>query len=547
MSNGTTSEARMEQASTAGGRLPVTDVVDYDWYLRKLQARFTERVADGTEPLFTTDAVGLFEEYLAAIPEAERQYYTCHACRDFVRRFGGLVTIDATGRKWPLFWDPEEAPALLRGATAAVEQRVRRAKVTGVFLSSLPVWGQPVTGEWHHLAVTPPAGLVYRAGGKDAHQAAAEKHEDYLQVTRALAEFPEAVLQQAMTLLEADQLYRSEKILGPVRWLRDLRVAWARLRGPARANLVWRAVALAPAGFCHPRSGMAGTLLEDLAAGLSFAEVSRRFAAKMHPLRYQRPQAAPAAGNIEQAEKVVERLGLRTALQRRFARLEEVQALWRPAPVPVAPAGGGVFGHLQAKGAAPAEPLRTPAVTMTWEKFRRTVLPNAQTIELFVRAEAQPFMALVTATDPGAPPLLQWDSPERRNPVSWYFWSGGSPPAQWGLRSGWTPVAAVALFPCMWGPEEERFAHHAKGVTFFLAGARETRQGGLGLFPEMLRAELHGIRATIEAFSRAGEMADPTDGSACGIGVSSGNPRWQVHLRVRTAAGVTEYLLDRWD
>lgn len=53
---------------------------------------------------------------------------------------------------------------------------------------------------------------------------------------------------------------------------------------------------------------MIGTLLDDIASGMSFDSVSRRFAEKMHPLQYQRPQAAPSAGNIAQAEKIVEKL-----------------------------------------------------------------------------------------------------------------------------------------------------------------------------------------------------------------------------------------------
>lgn len=60
-------------------------------------ARLTARVSAITEPLFTTDAVGLWEAFLGAIPEGERQYHTCHACRRFIEGFGGLATITAAG------------------------------------------------------------------------------------------------------------------------------------------------------------------------------------------------------------------------------------------------------------------------------------------------------------------------------------------------------------------------------------------------------------------------------------------------------------------
>jgi hypothetical protein len=172
---------------------------------------------------------------------------------------------------------------------------------------------------------------------------------------------------------------------------------------------------------------MVGTLLMDISAGLSPDAIKARWAEKMNPTQYMRAQAAPAAGNIAQAEKIISTLHAAGALQRRYARLDDVQQfLWR-APAPKAPAAapGGVFGHLtpKAKGPAPEAPA-LPQQTMTWEKFQRTVLPGALTIELEVPVSPDRFMALVTAAQPGAPPILQWDSDELRNSVSWYYAAG---------------------------------------------------------------------------------------------------------------------------
>lgn len=35
----------------------------------------------------------------------------------------------------------------------------------------------------------------------------------------------------------------------------------------------------------------------------------------MNPLQYQRPQAAPSAGNVAQAERIVEKLGIANSLE----------------------------------------------------------------------------------------------------------------------------------------------------------------------------------------------------------------------------------------
>src|SRR5690606_29886312 len=235
------------------------------------------------------------------------------------------------------------------------------------------------------------------------------------------------------------------------KWLRDLKDKVYITRGSQRTNLVWLAVATAPAGFCHPRASMIGTLLEDIAAGKSYDEVAAAFAAKMHPLRYQRPQAAPAAGTIAAAERRVQELGIQRSLPRRFARLDEVQALWRPAPKKNDAPASGVFGHLKPKTAKPTSAaMNIPAQTMTWVKFRDEVLPTAERIEL--RApEHGPYVALVTAVNMDAPPILQWDQEDARNPVSWYFWNGGSNARSFGLNGGsYVEVEAVALKPSMW-------------------------------------------------------------------------------------------------
>lgn len=514
----------------------------YEAFLARFNSRFLNNIQSGAEPLFTTDAEGLFAAYLESFPEGEkRQHHNCSACRHFVDRFAGLVTIDEKGLTTPALLDVEDeqyGPAL-----AAMARIVRKAKVNGVFLSSVRVLGSPETGAWRHMAVELPKSMLHARVTQTAGQAMAEKREDFININRALAEFTLPMLGQALTLLKTDSLYRSEKVRGPAQWLHDLHVAKAEARN--KANVVWRAIAVAPAGFCHPRASMVGTLLEDIAAGMDFAEVSHRFKSKMHPLQYQRPQAAPDAGAIKQAEKVVEQLGAAGSLARRFARLDEVEAIWKPTATE-APKREGAFGHLKAKGEAETVSMRVPPATMTWEKFARTVLPEAEQIEFHVRAHRDNFTALVTAANADAPPILQWDLAERRNPVSWYVWNGGSAPAQYGLSVGnWYQIAAITLKPSMWN-DATKHAHQGEGVIFIIEAARETRMAGAALFPEILKSEFHGIRSVIEAYSQNAEIAGIENATACGIMLHKGSS-WAHVFRVTTKGRAVEYQLDRWD
>lgn len=522
------------------------DDPDYDALRHDLQTRFLAIVGSGG-PLFTTDAEGLFDAYLAAFPASERQYHNCNACRRFLETYGGLVTIGEHGQTESAIWSlttlaiPDTYVRSLFGIAA----RVRSAKVTGVFLSKEAIWGNPTTPPWTHFAVTPPASLVHRSVTQSAGQAMAEKLEDYKNVQRALAEWTRPTIETALKLLESEALYRSEKVIGPAKWLYFLHVQRNHTQNPARDNLVWRAVAHAPAGFCHPRASMIGTLLDDIAAGMDFTEVSRRFAAKMSPLQYQRPQAPPSVGSIVAAEKLVETMGIRPSLDRRFARLDEVEAIWKPRPRAEAPASGGVFSHLKPKGAVVASSMQVPPITMTWVKFAATVLPIAETLAFFTAMRPNSYVGLLTAVHADAPPILQWDTAEYRNPVSWYLYSHGSIPSAWDLPSNvFHPVNAVTLKPNQW--RGGFCKHQGEGVILILDGAKDVRESGNALFPEILKSELHGVRAVIEAYSRSAVIGGKEEASANGIMLGKGST-WDALIRVGTAGGHQDYRLDRWD
>jgi hypothetical protein len=290
---------------------------------------------------------------------------------------------------------------------------------------------------------------------------------------------------------------------------------------------------------------MLGTLLDDLAAEKPMAEIAATWKAKMDPLQYQRPQAAPAAGNLAQAERIVEKLGLAPALARRFARLSDIaDAAWRrPEAKAAKPAEGGVFAHLTPKdGKAAKSPFDLPATTMTWVKLCATVLPKARHIELRVPSGRASWYAFVTAEDPAAPPILQWDHPDRRNPVSVFTYVGGTEAARWRLRAGtYAVVTAIALRPHQWFGGD--FPHQGKSAFFLIEGARDTQYDrGALFFPEVLRGELHEVRATLEAYAKNGVLSGRDEATACGIEFAG-----QTFRVTHEDGSRREYTLDRWD
>lgn len=515
----------------------------YDDFIQAIERNFSVVVKNCKGALFTTDATDLFTTFLENLPAEYRQHYTCNACRRFVDRFGGLVFIDDMNQTWPAIW-PDEVPPFFAFAVEAIVQKVKAAKVTGVFLSNKTVWGEPVTGEWHHMSVKMDTPLIKPSALYTMEQLMAERKEDFKMLMGALQEYDLSTATQALRILESDTLYRADKVKGVGLFFANLSRDWhAAKRARIKDNVVWKAVAQAHAGFCHVKSSMIGTLLDDIKAGLAYEDVAARFKAKMNPLQYQRPQVAPSAGNIEQAEKIVEKLGVASALRRRFARLEEVPTIWKPVEAKAPGLQKGVFDHLKAvpKG---AEGMDLPEVTMTWEKFAREILPKALKMEVWTPTRGS-FCALTTAVDPDAAPILQWDTPEVRNPVAWYLYSNGSSPAQWSIRSGWNDLTGICLKPTHWNGRVS--PNNDPGIVLLIKGAKDVSEANhLCLFPETLKSDFHSIRSTIEEFSRRGKLEGREEASACGL-MFGGNRADPVLVRVTMELGRQKYQIDRWD
>lgn len=524
----------------------------YSDFLHALQKTFK---ATSKEPLFLTNAADLWDIFLTHLPEDARQQYTCSTCRHFVNHFGSLVRIDESGMTHSVLWNSKAVPAFFQPAVSALQKAVQQAAVTDVFVSALTVYGKSHTGHWRHMAITPSAQNIWQSPMLYAGQYMAKKREEFKMLSRALNEFSAETVDTAVKLLRSDKLYRAEKVLGVAEWLKTL---YAELNSTTNSKLKtqkqWLAVATAPESFCHVRSSMIGSLLEDIELGFEYAEIQQRFAEKMNPLQYQRPQTPPSAGNIKQAEKIIEALQAEKALERRYARLDELKLEWRPKALqtpkspakPVPAASAGLFAHLAPKDTVASKDLKLPMQTMTWEKFERKILADALKIEFLVpKSSRLNICALTTAVNAKAPPILQWDKLEQRNPFSVYVYHNGSAPTDWYLTAGYVEVTGLCKNPPHWYKEQ---SHQHKGMILVLKGARDRRHQtvGVALFPENLKSEFHPIRKTIEAFSKNSRLQGFDESSACGLFISSSG-ELNHQLRVTTALGVQDYCIDRWD
>lgn len=530
--------------------------MNYDQVLAALNAGFQAKLELFGPAMFLVETPLLFAEYVAALPTKEDQIESnCRACADFMERYGRLVFIDTNGNVIPAYWDQSLIHGKYEASIARLQKAVAQGTPNTVFYTDQETLGRPTDGEWTHHHIKHGCKHSLTNGAIfTPEQNMAIRQEDFLNLRRSLADFNITLVRQVLKLIKSEALPHRETIAEQTEWFYNIYVDIARddVRKSQRTNVIWRHVAVAPAGWCAVRGKLLGFLLKTLKEGVETEEAIKLFAAKAHGGVHMRPTSEASEGNIDQAEKLIERLGLAPSLARRYATLNDVKLHW----VPTKPKGEapkeGVFGAIRKTKKAP-DPFNsqdTPPVKMTLDKFRKKILPDVLTMQLLIPSGPQSaFVAFTEAVNKDAPPLLQWDNEDNRNTTSLYLYTEGSLATQWGLtRNTWVDVHAMVLSPYL-RDDEEAFQKMDRGMLFVLDGARDTHNEHSCLFPAIIRGELHSVRKTIEEFSGKSTLAEaPEDEVLCqGLLLRSSNKNAPIIARVKTNLGVSAYHLYCWD
>lgn len=508
---------------------------------------------NGERELFTVDTTNLFDIWLNNMPMSERPYHNCRCCRRFMEKYGGAVQICSEGRSEGTLFGMHllNVPQKYRQSIDALQTEINRRQVIGVLKEPGIVWGVTSRDGWNHFWLrSSPMNTWSGEFDESPEQYRALKLEDYRTLSQNLYAFSRGVVGTAIDMLKSGSLWRAEKVLLMAEWLDALQENNKLSRPRQSCNLLHLAAATAPPGFCNFKSGMLGSLLSDIQDGISTQEeVIRRFNTKMDPLKYQRAQVAPAAGNVEAAARLVERLGVEKAFARRHASIPDVakHAIWFPEFKKVsAHIGDSIFSAVKPKEVQPLSVSHGSSVKISFNKFRRDILPRAK--EMFViLGDRASFTGFTTQYYEDAPPILQWDRIDNRNPVAWYCradLAGNSTP-MWGLRVGvLIKVSMLTEMPNQWHSVTN---NHGRGAVFLLDGCRDINDVSSALFPEFMKSELHPIRSTIEAYSNANKMKPVPRMSVEASGVSVREGSMPLHVRVNTSNTSNTYLIDRFE
>lgn len=384
-----------------------------------MQKEFHQLLCEN-QPLFKVSLTDdLWLHYLELLELSSRQQYNCSCCKAFIRKYGDLVILTEDGQIKSALWHPETVPDYFKAAVTQLKKVVEASSIKTVFYSDQRQLGTPFSGERSHLSLMLPKHYVSKSALKTANQLMAEKKAEFQLFEATLHMYSRDSVSTMKTLIDSGALYRSERFIGMISWFAGAQQVILKEKDAlVRERLMWRYIAKAKTGYCHLKNSMIGTLLDDYQEGINTDELIRRYNDKMDPSQYMRAQSAPTEGALIEAEKLVEKLGITDALDRRFARLDEIpEFIWRSPEKKVEKQKMGLFSGIIPK-IPKVKIVDWPITTMTWKKFSETFLPQVNKIEARVD-DTNRLMSLVTENIPDSKSIFQWD-----NPFSWYYHGG---------------------------------------------------------------------------------------------------------------------------
>lgn len=367
-----------------------------------------------------TDKDAMWTTYLTSFPEGsnpvfrKRTEHDCSCCRQFIRTIGNVVAV--MDGKLTTIWDVKIADPAYQAVASAMAEIVKSSEINNKFLHTEGNVGTDRNREdtehgvktWEHFFLQVPNSRVVK--GEEIGPKLSDSRATHDVLLRGLKELKLDAIKTTLELIDQNSLYRGEEHKFAVGTFHNLKVEFDKLPEPARDPFVWNKIGDLAGSVSRLLNTSIGTLISDLSNGRDMESAVRVFESMVAPANYKRPTALVTKSMIENAKKTIGDLGLTSALERRFATLQDITVnniLYanRNAKTTMT---GNVFDDI-----TPKEKPKTfdKVEEVGIEKFLSDIVPKAETIELLVENRlTNHFVSLIAPTDPDAGLMFKWDN-----------------------------------------------------------------------------------------------------------------------------------------
>lgn len=369
--------------------------------------------------LFRTDVGGdeLVELYLASFPEGTNPIFRVRTEHDgsydknVIRRIGNVVSIK--NGELTTLWDIKGLEFPYDVVAKAMSDRVKAAAVNSLFRMNDRKLGHEETTEhingevltWNHFHAT----IADRHFCRSVGETIGEFNTTVSVFKRGLEEITAVALETALDLIDSKSVYRGIEFRKGVAEFQKVKLAYDAMSAREKNTYLWN-----NAGFPHARirNTAVGTFLTDLSEGkMSIETAVETFGKKTDPTNYKRPTSIITKGMADAATKAIQELGLEPALDRRHAKLSDVNVndvIWSSGAARQV-MKGGVAGLLDAE--ITKRPSKDKAEDISVADFFSTIVPQASTLEVLVKNSMQKNLMSITApVHEDVEPLFKWNN-----------------------------------------------------------------------------------------------------------------------------------------
>lgn len=372
----------------------------------------------------------LWATYLESHPEGTNEVYRvraqadCSCCKQFIRAIGNVVAI--IDSKIVSIWDiqiPEEpafqivanALSALIKAGKPVDEFFHYEKTAGTDKNFEEIEGNVHT--WQHFFVNIKPQFVLPKDDIASTLGASRAIREVL--LRGLKTITMDSISTVQDLTAQNSLYRGEDHAFAVEEFRKLKIKFDKLEtDEEREAFSWHQAKIVHGAVAKIRNSAIGTLLQDLSENKDLEDAVNAFEKNvMAPGNYKRSTALITPAMVQSAKEKIEELGLTSALQRRYANINDITV------------NNVLFVNREIKNIADLDvfdSLATTTVTskkldkveeISIDKFIADILPRANSLEVLLEnRHASNMVSLIAPVDPTAGQLMKWG-----NGFSWSY------------------------------------------------------------------------------------------------------------------------------
>lgn len=414
--------------------------------------QFKKMIAAGE--IYTSNASKdeLKTTYLEAFPEGTNPIYKtntehhCSCCFHFIRSIGNTLSI--INGSLVSVWDIK-IDGHYQVVADAMSILVKQKDISNHFRSAEKHIGAKSTKSltdnevksWDHFYCTLPNSLMLSKHQIDTYLG--KTKTNYQTLKRALDEITVESLSMVTELITQNSLYRGSEFMPQIKLMKKAKKTY-------NSSLdVWKILSDTPSLSVF-RNSVIGTLLVDLSEGKDLEQAVKAYEFKVAPANYKRPTALITQGMIKKAQEKTKELGIESALQRRYATIDDISIndiLFADNGVKQAM---GLFDSLSEE-VSDKIPSLDKIQEVPIDKFISDILPTADSMELmFTNDKESSLVTLIAPQDSTAPSILKWN-----NNFSWSYKGEVTDSMKENVKSAGGNVDGVLRFSIQWNDKHQ--------------------------------------------------------------------------------------------